>query len=801
MGQILGTYGMRAASFAAIAFACVGQAANAQEAPADDGGLEEIVVTAQKRTEAIQDVPIAISAFTAETIERQGLDDALDLQLQVPNLLIVGNDRPTLRGIGNNAISSTADNGTGVLLNFAPLGFRSGDEFFDLERVEVLRGPQGTLYGRNTTGGTINVITRKPEEGFSGYVTAQYGSYDTKRVHGALNIGDEVVQLRLAGFYLNRNGYTKNIGTGSDIDGRNQYSLRASLRINAGPDTRIDIMLNHSKEDSTRSRENKRLCKATPVLGCSPVALGFDSPDTSGVLFQTLLNATNAFVFGGTLFPTGASIYTGAQNPADLRTVATDYDSQFTGKQTNVTAEISHSAGPITLLSLTAFSKGNSEARTDFDNAVLPFRFNFPVTYNVDRDTIITTNQLRTSDSFVASGRAYYQEFRAVSDFDGPFDFTGGINFFNSKSDASFQIYHPGLELFAKFLRGLPQSAWAFNGDTRDAKTKSFAAFGEAYYNISDATKLTFGLRYTKDKKSVRGRTTFLSVPPPFTSLSGSYDAFTGRAVLDHKLSDDNLVYVSVSRGFKGGGLNAAGSTQATFAPEFINAYEIGSKNQFADGTLQANFSGFYYDYKNLQLGQRRSTSVQTINTDAKIWGIESEFLWAPTGGLLFNANASYLNTSLGGLAPGQETSDPANPAQWNGVGIPTKIPEVRLTLKGNELPYAPKFKVAVGGEYNMPLGAGGWTATLRGDYSWQSSYFAREFNTVNDKIKAWSIANALLRFSNADATINVEAYVKNIFNKDNITNSIIESDLVGSYRNARILEPRTYGVTTTFRF
>jgi iron complex outermembrane recepter protein len=786
---------------AALTGAFVPGIAVAQDVPEEEGAIAEIVVTAQKRTEAIQDVPIAISAFTAETIERQGLDDALDLQLQVPNLLIVGNDRPTLRGIGNNAISSTADNGTGVLVNFAPLGFRSQDEFFDLERVEVLRGPQGTLYGRNTTGGTINVITAKPKEGFSGYLTAQYGSFDTKRVHGAINLGDETVQLRLAGFYLNRNGYTKNIGTGSDIDGRNQHSFRASLRINPGPDTTIDIMFNHSKENSSRSRENKRLCKATPVLGCSPVELGFDSPDTSGVLFQSLLNATNAFVFGGTLFPTGTSIYAGAQNPTDLRTVATDYDSRFTGKQTNVTAEISHEAGPITLLSLTAFSKGDSEARTDFDNAVLPFRFNFPVTYNVDRDTTITTNQLRSSDSFVASGRAYYQEFRAVSDFDGPFDFTAGINFFNTKGDASFQIYHPGLELFAKFLRGLPQSAWAFNGDTRDARTKSFAAFGETYFNLTDATKLTLGVRYTKDKKSVRGRTVFLSVPPPFGELSGSYDAFTGRIVLDHKLSDDNLLYASASRGFKGGGLNAAGSTQATFDPEFINAFEIGSKNQFADGTLQANFSGFYYDYSNLQLGQRRSTSVQTINTDAKIWGIESEFLWAPVDGLLFNANASYLNTSLGGLAPGQETSDPANPAQWNGVGTPTKTPEVRLTLKGNELPYAPKFKIAVGGEYSVPLGGSGWTATIRGDYSWQSRYFAREFNTVNDRIKAWSIANALLRVSNPDATINVEGYVKNIFNKDNITNSIIESDLVGSYRNARILEPRTYGVTTTFRF
>ena len=587
----------------------------AQDAPADEAttGIEEIVVTAQKREEAIQDVPIAISAFTSETIERQGLDDVLDLQLQVPNLLVVGNDRPTLRGIGNNAISSTADNGTGTLVNFAPLGFRSQDEYFDIERVEVLRGPQGTLYGRNTTGGTINVITAKPSGDFGGYLTAQYGSFNTRRAHAAINLPiDEIVQLRFAGFYLKRDGYTKNIGTGSDIDGRDQYSLRASARINIDPDTRVDLMFNRSKENSSRSRENKRLCRATPVLGCSPNELGFDSPDTSGVLMQTLLNALNAFVFGGTLFTPGSSIYTGAQNPTDLRTVATDYDSRFTGEQTNFTAEISHDAGPVTLLSLTAFSKGESEARTDFDNAVLPFRFNFPITYNVDRDTRITTNELRTSDSFVASGRAYYQEFRAVSDLDGMFDFTAGINFFDTKGDASFQIYHPAFELFGAILRGQPPAGQAFNGETRDARTKSFAAFGETYFRLSDDTKITLGLRYTEDKKSTRGRTIipFVAGIPGFTSLSGKYDAITGRAVIDHKLSDDNLLYASFSRGFKGGGLNAAGSVQPTFAPEYIYAYEVGSKNQFFDGTLQANFSGFYYDYKNLQLGQRRSTSV-----------------------------------------------------------------------------------------------------------------------------------------------------------------------------------------------
>ncbi len=783
---------------------CWSGSAYAQAAD-DTQGIQEIVVTAQKREENSQDVPIAVSAFTAETIARQGLDDALDLQLQVPNLMIVGNDRPTIRGVGNNAISPTADNGTGVLLNFAPIGVRPQDEFFDVERVEVLRGPQGTLYGRNTTGGTINLITRKPEKGFSGYITAQYGSYDTIRTHGAVNLGDDAVQFRVAGFYLKRDGYTKNVGTGGDIDGRDQYSWRASLRLIPSEDTLIDIVFNRSKENSSRSRENKRLCKATAILGCSPVELGFDSPNplpgidpgtgqvAFGVIFQRLLSP-----FTGTLVPAGFNIYAGAQNPTDLRTVATDYGSTFKGYQNSLTGEISQKVGGITLISLTGYTSGASEANTDYDNAILPFRFNVPVTYNLDRNTRITTNELRTTDSFVATGRTFYQEFRAVSDFKGPFNFTAGVNFFNAKGSASFQIYHPAIELLAANIFRLPPEAWIFNSDTPEARTKSFAAFGEAYYNLSDATKLTVGLRYTKDKKSIRTRTIFLGAPPPFAVAAGDYDAFSGRVVLDHKLSDDNLLYASFSRGFKGGGLNVANAISPTFSPEYINAFEIGSKNSLFDNTLQANLSAFYYDYKNLQLGQRLGTSVSTVNANAKIWGLESEFLWAPVDRLLINANASYLHTSIGSLL----TIDPANPAQWNpSRGAPTRGPAVPINIAGNDLPYSPKFKFSAGAEYSVPFGASGWSATLRGDYSRQSSYFAREFNTANDRIKAWSIANALLRFTNEDKTIGVEAYVKNIGNNDNITNSIIESDLVGSYRNARILEPRTYGVSTTFRF
>jgi iron complex outermembrane recepter protein len=784
---------VRMLSSAAFAALVVPSLAAAQQAAPEDG-IAEIIVTAQKRSEKIQSVPIAISAFTSETLARQHLDSALDLQLLTPNLLVVGNDRPTIRGVGNNAISPTADNGTGVLFNFAPIGLRPQDEFFDVERIEVLRGPQGTLYGRNTTGGTINLITRKPSDKFEGYVTAQYGNFNTVRVQGAVNLPiDPAIELRVAGFYLKRDGYTQNLATGNGIDGRDQYSWRASLRLNLDEDTKIDIVFNRSKENSSRSRENKRLCKATPVLGCSPFELGFDSPDVSGVVFQRLLAP-----FQGTLVPVGFNLYAGATNPADLRQVSADTDSTFVGEQNTLTAEISHQAGDVNLIGLFGFTRGSSEANTDYDNAVLPFRFLVPVTYNAARNRRVTTNQLIATDSFLASGRTYYGEVRAVSSFAGPLNFTLGANLFDTQGSATFQIYHPAIELFVANILRLPPEAQFFNAETPDARTKSFAVFGEGYYNFSPETKLTVGLRYTKDRKSIQTRTIFLSAPPPYTVGSGTYDAVTGRVVLDHKLTPVNLVYASYSRGFKGGGLNVGNAVSPTFAPEFINAYEIGSKNSFLSNTLQANFSAFYYDYKNLQLGQRLGTSVITVNGNAKVWGLESEFQWAPVRGLLLNANASYLHTSIGNLL----TIDPANPAQWTpAVGAPTRTPAVAVNLNGKELPYSPHFKFSLGAQYTVPLGESGWSATLRGDYSRQSTYFAREFNTTNDRIAAWSVANAFLRFSNRPDTITIEAFIKNIGDSDNITNSIIESDLVGSYRNARILDPKTYGVTTTFKF
>jgi outer membrane receptor protein involved in Fe transport len=775
----------------------------AQTAPAAESGtvfLEEIVVTARKRVEASQEVPMAISAFSNDTLERQAVDDSQDLQFLVPNLMLVGNDRPTIRGVGNNAISSTADNGTGVLLNFAPIGVRPGDEFFDVERIEVLRGPQGTLYGRNTTGGTLNLITRKAGEDFGGYASLQLGNYDTIRTHGAINIPlNDAVQQRFAYFYLKRDGYTKNVGpAGGSIDGRDQYSVRSATHLNLSENTRADFMFQYSKEDSSRSRENKRLCSAVTVLGCSPFQLGFDSPATSGgaVLFQTLLGA-----FTGSIHPAGANIYAGAPNPTDLRTVAIDTPSSFKAEQTSATLEIAHDFDKLTLVSLTAHSWSRSDGATDYDNAALPYRFLRPVTYNAARGQPVTTDQLIATDNFSAANRTWYQEFRLSSSLDGPFNFTAGSNYFHSRGRAAFEIWHPAIELFARNIRQLPVEAQYYINESPYTRTKSWAVFGEGYYNLSDDTKVTVGLRYTEDDKAIRTRTIFLAAPPPYTLGSGKFDAVTGKVSIDHKLRQDGanqtLLWASYARGFKSGGLNAGNAGTPSFRPEEINAYEAGVKNTLADGNLSLNLSSFYYDYTDLQLGQRTGLGTLTVNGDADIWGLEGEMQWAPTRALLLNANLAYLNTEIGNFT----TADPANPAQWNGTGTPTKTPLTTINLKGNELPYAPDTKITLGAQYTLDVGSTGWTATLRGDYSWQSKYWAREFNTANDRIKSWSSTNAILRFINPDDTITVELFVKNIANKDNITNSIVESDLVGNYRNVRILEPRTWGITTQFKF
>ncbi len=750
--------------------------------------LDVIVITARKRAEASQSVPISVSAFNADSLERAKIVGAQDLQFSIPNAVLTGNDRFTIRGIGNNSLGG--DNGIGLAVNGASIGYLPQDELFDLERIEVLRGPQGTLFGRNTTGGALAVFTKRPTAKQEGSFYTELGNYDHVRAGGVFNfpISDSLRQ-RFAGYVLQQGGFTKNEFTGNAVDGRNQFSLRSSTRLFIGDSTEVNLMISGYSENSSRTRETKRQCKAIPVLGCSPNELGFDSPDYNATIFRGLAGPLTALGF----VPPGSNIYAGALNPQDLRAVAADYDASFQLSGRSATLELTHEFEPVTLTWVAGWGKSSTDQRTDWDNAALSFRFTRPITYNLSASEVITTDRLRTTDSFTAEGTTFTNELRLASRGKGPFSYTTGLFQLEGKGGSGFFIYHPFFELIQK-IQGRPPETWFVNTESRNNRTKAWAWFGEGQYKFSEDLRGTLGARYTKEDRTGEGRSIVLTATQPFTTRAPISDShWTSRASLDYTPVKNTLLYGSLATGYKGGGFNTGSASKPTFEPETVRAIELGAKREWFDGTLRTNVAAFHNDYKNMQLAQRISGAAITSNADATTKGVEFETQFVPARAWLLDANVSFLRTRIGDFL----TEDAANPAQ----SLTVTTPPVKVNLAGNKLPHSPETKIKVGAQYTMGLFGSGWTSTWRIDHVWQDKYFAREFNTATDRIGAWSVTNLQMRFASPKNDLEIKAFVKNLADNDNITNIIIEDPLVGRYRNVRLLDPRTFGVQVQYNF
>jgi outer membrane receptor protein involved in Fe transport len=707
------------------------------QSAADDDNYGEILVTAQRQSESLQDVPISVSAFGAEQLESQQIENALDLQLSLPNVTFTKTNFTdssfTIRGVGDLCVGTSCDAATGIHVNDMPTITRLFEtEYFDLERLEVLRGPQGTLYGRNATSGVVNFITKRPDlnkMGASGEI--EYGNYKSIKAKATLNVPiGETLGLRVAGFYLNRDGYTKDLANNSRIDGRNMYALRGSLRWQPSDATTVELIGYYFHEKDDRNRVGKQLCHrdTSGVLGCAPDRVGYEIANGHATLGGIL---TNQEVIGAALGWTsraGADIYAGQVNPADMRTVNSGYKPYYFVEDKQLQLIINQDLGDTMHLQMTGgYTSTYNDTRTDYFMAagrnistlsgIPTFKAVFPtaagklfnsagqICASNGTDTYAgvygglaaaCANSPVSADRSSDKARSYSFEAHLDSDFDGPFNFLIGGIYYDLKADSDYFVESSGLDYAAVVLAGATggQAGYVgpsmYNSETDPYTLKSYGLFGEAYWEPSDKFKITFGARYSNDKKQVFDRQFLFNFFTPFgtspltaagfagydadvnkagaqsfRNLGANFDEVTGRLVFDWKPTEDNLIYLSLSRGYKSGGINppfdnTLFTAPATFNPEIIQALEIGTKNKFADGKVILNASAFYYDYKDLQLSRIINRTSFNDNTNAEIYGLEVEAVLRPDPAWTFNLSASYLHTKIKNFSL-VDTRDPSN--------------------------------------------------------------------------------------------------------------------------------------------
>ncbi|HEX8420729.1 MAG TPA: TonB-dependent receptor [Sphingomonas sp.] len=353
-------------------------------------GVGDIVITAQRQSQRLQDVPIAVSAFTAENLEKQQIVNPVALQQTLPNVTFTKTNFTsssfTIRGIGDLCVGVTCDQATGIHVNDMPLLTTRlfETEFFDLERIEVLRGPQGTLFGRNATSGVVNFITAKPDlSGIHAAGEFEYGNYDSKRVRAMFNLPiTDKFGVRVAGTYLKRDGFTKNLFDNSRIDDRDLYAIRGTVSYEPTSDTRLDLMAYYFHEDDNRSRIQKQLCNrdATGVLGCSPDRLDYEHTNGNSTLAGVQSSREFLGIALGALGPVfrnfglqsvyGADTYAGVVNPADNRTVNVDFRPTYFAEEEQYMGKLFHDFGPVSLNLTGGYTRNVVTSRSDYNLAV-----------------------------------------------------------------------------------------------------------------------------------------------------------------------------------------------------------------------------------------------------------------------------------------------------------------------------------------------------------------------------------------------------------------------------------------------
>jgi len=916
------------------------------------GAVETVTVTSSKLGGGdVQSIPISITALSQEQLTATQTTGGPDLIKQVPNMTFTKTNFSgysiQIRGIGTQAISVATDPAVTVAMNDIPFirNHFFEQEFFDLAQVEVLRGPQGTLYGRNATAGVVNLTTARPSDLFEAMASAEVGNYGERRLEAMINlpIVDDRLDIRAAGEWTKRNGYSLNELTGAKIDGRNLWSGRLSIGFKPIPSLQTTLVWEHFSENDDRMRSGKQLCKTqeTPTsVGGVPIANNGSVSVFSAAAYlgqgceQVSLYSPDAFqvpngltlpyltaVYNLGAFVSGVNPYRDmAQNP-NLRVIQSEIEPHYRAKNDTVMFNADYTVTPnLTFTSQTGFSSDFLYSTQDYNRFVsnpgifTPNRLGFGGYQVTDANGVFCDPQLGCSDRLIAmdlnDARSWQlsQEFRLASKFEGPFNFSIGANYLHYETYENYYVFINTMSVFAAGgslnAQGKPAACLNWLGGTTTTVDptnpigltyncvymdpnpigkldnqghnyylnqnpyvlNSYAGFGEAYYNITQNLKITTGLRFTEDRKHFTLIPSELAVGGYSYYVAGAvdqvWDQFTGRAAVNWapKLSftDQTLIYGSYAHGYKAGGANPPGALlpdkgltnpihPLTFKPEFIDAFELGTKNSLMDGAVTLNASGFYYNYQNYQISEIVDRTAINQNFNAHVKGAELEAAWEPTPGLRFNLSGGWQDSALAKGSKAVDLMDrTAGNSDWivikpwptqasncifpvwvvaarggnmsmsptgacaaaytNGSSLGTSFdPKTAPNggagfdkdLSGNELPNAPPYTVSFGAQYSMPITAD-WAVTLRGDYYWQDYSWVRVFNdNPYDRLRGYTNVNFSLILTNQNGW-QVMGYLKNAFNTTAITGAFLNSDDSLLTTNVFLTDPRLFGLRLT---
>lgn len=701
--------------------------------------LEEILVTAQKREERLQDIPMTLSALNGEALTQLGIDTPAELAAQTPGfkyLSIFGegtNPAFFMRGIGLLDFGDVTETPVGLNLDGVYLGTQAAQAapIFDVDRVEVIKGPQGTLYGRNSTGGVINVLSARPTADFEGRLAAQFGRFGQQIYEGVLS-GPLAARARgRLSVRSNRDdGWQRSLTTGLDGYGRTDVSsARAQLDLDLAEDAALLLQAHYSNSDGTAvGYALTGLLEADLATPCSPERAAANA----------CFNAN------------------GERGVRDPRVVLSEElplrnENEFTLGSATYTQQL----GEATLTSITALQKVEKLFQEDADAAAVE----------------------QGLTNYALDARQFTQEIRLGSRTEAGLQWIAGAFYFDERRDASVEAPESAP------LFGVP-----FFGTRSHQNSTSWAGFGQLDCPLSDSVTLTAGARYTQDEKRIS-----VVTPDFMPEQRRTIDTArtTGKLGLSWKQTADVMWYASVSTGFKAGGFNANfvfdPAAIAPVRPETITAYELGVKSELWDGRVRFNGAVFHYDYRDIQavaLDNDRGVNITRIVSlgDAKISGFDSELSLAPTDALRISLGVGLLDTEL-----------------RSSLLQSSPFPPGVLPVDGNDLPLASDVSLNGLVQYTWSLSdAGSLTAQVDGDWRSEFSFTATGSREATEHSDGYGLVNGRLRWHDASERLMVEGFVENLTDKRYF---LFNANVFPDNASGTWGRPRTWGVRLQFEF